>query len=349
MKSEEIKINPPRKLGFFKRIQVSIFKVENYGEFVLEKTRVAVKYFFLLMLLVSIVTSIFSTYHMNTIFTKGFSYIKNEMPDFTLENGIINFAENTTAYDEDLDFFVKYATDAEYSDSILSDIEKDIRDYTVAIVYLKDRIIYYDGVDYSYFKYGDIMSEYNFEIANRQDLIKQFDSVGIAGLDVVYFCANLLSSYIVNVISVMLDVLLVFFFGIIVAKLSGVNMPSSKMFSLSIYSLTLSIILSAVYSIVYGFTNFYIEYFDVMYIIVAYIYLIAAILIIKSDVIKQKLELQKIIEVQKQVKKEIEEQKEQDKEKEDNKEDDKEEDNKEKKKEKEDEPILNREPDGSEI
>ena len=348
MKSEEIKINPPKKMGFFKRIYVSIFKVENYGEFVLEKTKMAVKYFFLLILLVSVVTAIFSTYHMNTIFTKVFHYIKNEMPDFTLQDGIMSFSENTTAYDEDLDFFVKYNTDVEYSSAVLADTEKEIKNYSVAIAYLQDRIIFYDGEDYATFKYEDILSEYNIQMSNKQELIKQIDSIGIIGLDGAYCAATIFSSYIVNVITVGLDVLLVFFFGLIVAKLCGVNMQSAKVLSLAIYSLTLSIVLSAIYNIVYGFTNFYIEYFDVMYLIVAYIYIIAAILIIKSDVIKQRLELQKIIEVQKQVKKEIEEQKEDDKEKDKDKDNEKE-GKKEKKKEEEDDPIINREPDGSEI
>ena len=124
-------------------------------------------------------------------------------------------------------------------------------------------------------------------------------------------------------------------------------MPSSKVFSISIYSLTLSIVLGVVYDILSSFTNFYIDHFEIMYILIAYVYLVAAILIIKSDVIKQRLELQKIIEVQKQVKKEIEEQKEDDEDKEKKDDEDKEKDKD--KGDKEEDPVLNREPDGSEI
>ena len=81
-----------------------------------------------------------------------------------------------------------------------------------------------------------------------------------------------------------------------------------------------------------------------MYLLIAYVYIIAAILMIKYDLIKQNQELQKIIEVQKQVKKEIEEE---------NKRDEKPEKKEEKKKkeEPEEEPVINEEnePDGSEI
>ena len=61
MKNEEIKINQPKKINFFKRLYISIFKVENYGEFVLEKTNVALKYFFKLMLLITIITAFVTT------------------------------------------------------------------------------------------------------------------------------------------------------------------------------------------------------------------------------------------------------------------------------------------------
>ena len=358
MKSEEnkneevdnIKINPQKKLNFFKRIFISVFKVEKYGEFILEKTKVSIKYFFKLMLLVSVVVALVTTIKTHTIVTKGFNYLKNEMPDFTLSNGVINFEQDTTGYDKDLDFYVLYHTKSAVTDENINDIEKDIKNYSSAIVYLNDRIVYYNGQNYSYFKYEDLIKEYNLDISNKQDLIDITNRVGPATVDTVYFIASLLSMYIVNIITTIFDIILVFCFGIITARLCGVNMPLSKTLSLSIYSLTLSILLSLAYTVVYTFTDFYIQYFDIMYILVAYVYLIASILIIKSDVIKQKLELQKIVEVQKEVKKQIEEEKErEEKEKKENKKNKEEEGKKEKENKDEEDPIPNIEPDGSEI
>ena len=84
-----------------------------------------------------------------------------------------------------------------------------------------------------------------------------------------------------------------------------------------------------------------------MYLAITCIYIIAAILIIKSDLLKQQAELQKIYKVEAKVKKELEEQKDKDKEE---KEDKKDEKKKEKdKEEEEDGPVVGREPDGSEI
>lgn len=209
---DKIKINPPKKMGFFKRLQVSVFKVENYGEFVLEKTKVAIEYFFKLMLLVAIISSIASTYQIHKIATRGFNYLKNEMPDFTLTDGKITFSEDTEAYDKDLDFYVLYSTKTEVSDSIVEDLEKKIEKYSTGIIYLPDRIVYYDGNAYSYFKYSDLISEYGLDITTKQSLIDIVDNLGIQGVDLAYFVSTFVSIYVVNCITVAFDVILVLCF-----------------------------------------------------------------------------------------------------------------------------------------
>lgn len=344
---KEIKINNSHKKSFFKRVKDAIFKLENYGEFILEKTSVSITFFLKLMLLVSIIIAAVSTYNFNIIVTKGFSYIKNELPDFNYSEGKVDFSQYKEAYDEDLDFYTIINTKGKLNDNIEADLINKVKDYELSLILLQDKLIlteYGQAVEY---KYVDLEQQYDINTLNKQDLVSMLDSIGVFGINSTYFIASLLSLYIVNAITIFVDVLLVFVFGLIISKLCGVNMPSSKVLSISIYAMTLSILLSTAYSVVYSLTGFVIEHFNIMYLMVAYVYLIAAILIIKSDVIKQKMELQKIIEVQKQVKKELEEKKQE----EENKKTDKEDDKKEKKKKdsEEEDPIVNREPDGSEI
>ena len=110
-------------------------------------------------------------------------------------------------------------------------------------------------------------------------------------------------------------------------------------FNMAVYSITLSVILNIIYIIVNMFIPFTIEYFQVMYIAVATIYLMAAIFIIKSEMIKKQIELMKIEAEQQHVKKELEEQENPDENKETKKEkkdEKKQEDNKGKNKEKKD-------------
>ena len=51
------------------------------------------------------------------------------------------------------------------------------------------------------------------------------------------------------------------------------------------------------------------EYFSVMYTLIPYIYIITAILLTRSELIKQQVEIGKIEKVQEQVKEELEEEK----------------------------------------
>ena len=57
------------------------------------------------------------------------------------------------------------------------------------------------------------------------------------------------------------------------------------------YAITLPTILQTIYKIVYSYTGFEIKSFDMMYTAISYICLTAAIFMIRSDVIKQQIEL----------------------------------------------------------
>lgn len=347
--SKEIKFtdtNESKKITFFTRIKRSIFNVEKYGEFLLEKTSLAIKYFFLLVLIISLVLATVSTYHFGKVVEKAYSYIKNELPDFTYENEKVKFANSAEGYDKDIDLYNIINTDSELSDGVKDSYKEKVKDYSHAIIFLQDKILILENGQFIEYSYSQIENSYNVDIKNKEDLIQVLDTIGISGINITYFVMATLSLYIVNIITYISDILLIAIFGYLTGKIVGLPLNAIKTLVLSIYALTLSLLLSTVYSVIYSLTGFVIEYFNVMYLLIAYIYMVAAILIIKSDLIKQHMELQKIYKVEAQVKKELEEQRE----KEQDEEEEKEEKRKKKdKEEEEDEPVINREPDGSEI
>ena len=121
-------------------------------------------------------------------------------------------------------------------------------------------------------------------------------------------------------------------------------------FNMAIYALTLSTILNILYLIINMLFNFTIGYFSIMYITVATIYLLAAIFILKTDLMKKQEEVMKIVEAQQIVKKELEEQEKEDKkEKEERKKEDKKEEKKDEETKKEENKgnVKNDEPEGS--
>ena len=131
-------------------------------------------------------------------------------------------------------------------------------------------------------------------------------------------------------------------FGYFTAIILRMHIKFTAMCKIAIYSLTLPIILNAIYVIVHTFANFEVKYFDVMYIAIAYIYIITAILMIKSDFIKNEKELTRILQEQEKIRQELERQKQQEneeKQKEEQRNKDKEEQNK-KEKDNEDEGKL---------
>jgi hypothetical protein len=295
----------------------------------------------------SLVLAIVSTYNFSIIVNKAYSYIKNELPDFTYENGQVTFEKSVEGYDKDLDLYSIIDTDSEMSDTTKNNYEEKVKDYSYAIIFLSDEVIVRESGEFNSFVYTDFEDIYNISVSNKADLENTIDNIGLVGINATYFIAAVLSLYIANILTYISDVLMVGIFGYLVAKMTRVPLTFAKSFVLAVYSLTLSIVLSTIYSVVYSLTGFVIQYFDIMYLVLAYIYMIAAILIIKSDVIKQKIELQQIYKVEKEVKQELEEQKDKDNQ-EENKDEEKEKDEKDKDKD-DDEPIINREPDGSEI
>ncbi len=106
--------------------------------------------------------------------------------------------------------------------------------------------------------------------------------------------------YLLTIIS---NVVLLSFFGYITTLLARIKMRYVAVFNMAVYALTLSVILNILYVAINIFTTFNMEYFQVMYVAVAAIYLVAAILILKADFMKKQLELMKIAEAEAIVKK----------------------------------------------
>ena len=84
-------------------------------------------------------------------------------------------------------------------------------------------------------------------------------------------------------------------------------MRYAAIFNMSVYALTLSVILNILYIAVNIFITFDMQYFQVMYVSVAAIYLVAAILILKTDFMKKQMKLMKIVEAQDVIRKQLEE------------------------------------------
>lgn len=112
--------------------------------------------------------------------------------------------------------------------------------------------------------------------------------------------ALFISIFISFFIATLMDVFTLSIFGMLTCIIAKIKMNYKAVFNMSIYALTLPVILRTIYVMITMLTTFEVKYFGVMYTAIGYITLAAAIFLIKSDVIKQHLELMKIIEESKE-------------------------------------------------
>lgn len=314
-----------KKIGFFKRLKIAIFNLEEYGMFLAESFWKAFKFFAILMLLIVLCMTFAYHYSLsNTIL----SYIRNEMPEMSFTDGVLKSEQKVDAYDEKYNFRMFVNTDETVSEETMKEYEEKVGLTEIAVIFLKDKayVCAYalkDGVNlmdtsisedelYEFSKqemeYKVLLGSYpEFKFSGKEEFETIVEEDVIPAVTASTFFPVACAVYVSEFFQMFGDVCVVALIGYVAAMFLGVRFKLSPMLALAIYSLSLSFVLKGAYSTANIATGLYIEYFDVVYLVIGYIYIIAAIFMIKYDLIKQKEELQKILEVQEKVKKELEE------------------------------------------
>ena len=350
--SEEKKTKQENKLSFFKKIYYSITKFEKYPEMSAEGTASAFKYLCLLMLIFSIIVSIGLSIELNQTINSAVAYIQNELPDMELIEGNLSVdSSSAIIIDAQIPAIDKIIIDTNTnSENEINGYIESIPTDNTGIVLLKDKAIVKaigtnKKIEYSY---KEILESLNLKQDNieKQDIVDYLTKSGAITIYAMFFVLMLVYIFAIYLISVLVDTLLIAVLGHITVLFTKLKLKFSAVYNMSVYALTLSILLNALYIVINCTTGFEMKYFQIMYTSIAYVYLIAAIFMIRIDFEKRQAELMKIMEEQEKVKQEMKEQ-EQEEEKEQNKKPEEDNDNreKEKKEKKEKDPG---EPSGSE-
>ena len=138
-------------------------------------------------------------------------------------------------------------------------------------------------------------------------------------------------NFILYSIIILLDVVTLSILGLILNTLIRTRFRYKDLVKISIYAMTLPILLYLLYIIANCLFGTTIKFFQLAYSAISYIYLITVMLMIKADVIKNTQELQRVLEEQKKVKEELKRQAEEEQEKQRQKEKEKEDEKKERK------------------
>lgn len=288
------------KINFFARVTKAIFKFDEYDRFITEPTKRAISYLIKLMILFAIIISSILTYQMTKNTKKVFEIINNEFPEFTITNNQLQIDENYEYYFEDIDLNVIITEEP---------INYMNLKYNNFIALLKDKtVINYNGFSQELL-YKDI------QISSKEDIAEISKTREAMLLKVSLWAIMLIISFVVYSVKILIDIVTLAVLGLIINLIIKTEFKLRQLFTISLYSMTLPAILYLIYmiiNIVFGIT---IKYFEVAYNAIGYIYLITVLLIMKSDIIKNTQELQKILDEQKKVREELEREKREEKEK----------------------------------
>ena len=318
-KQEEINTNveepKEKKLGFFKKLGYSITKFEKYPEMAAEGVARAFKYLIQLMLIFSVIVGCAFVYQFYSLINKGADYVQNELPNITYSNGILNVESNQAIIIDDINYVLNKIiidTNTESQTQIDEYVNSIPQDNAGAVI-LKDKIIIKNTAtaNSTIYSYTDLLSSItnqNFDNLTKQDILNYVKGSGMISLYAMFFALMFVYVFVIYLVSVLVDTVVLGILGNITILFTKLKLKFSAVYSMAIYALTLSVILNAIYITVNMITGFEIKYFQIMYTCIAYVYLVAAIFIIRADFIKKQGELMKILEEQEKIRQQMKEQ-----------------------------------------
>lgn len=343
-----------KKQGFFKKVWNSITKIEKYPEMAAQGVGKAFSYISKVVAILAIILSLGSIYQSYQILQEGVAYLQNEFPEFSYSDGILSIdSENPITISAEDSYVGEAIIDTKTQDEqTINQYISEIEQNGDGIIVLNNRVIVKNSsisgtISYEYAK---ILEQVGIKEFNKQDFINYISSSQMYNFYVSIFLTSFVYSFVMCLLTTLSNAVFLAIFGYLTTWITKIRMRFVAVFNMAVYSLTLSTILNMIYIAINIFVPFTMEYFQVMYVTVAAIYLIAAIFLLKSEYIKRQAELMKLAEAQEIVKKELEEKEEEEKEKEEREKEKKERKEKDRKEEKKDEKQdgkQNGEPQGS--
>lgn len=344
--------NKNKKEGFFKQVIKSVKDFDKYEEFGLEGIGKSCAYLLKMTAIIALVVSSVAIYQFSETMTKTVVYFNDNVQTLTYEDGKLSVNSDEKMEIDLLNNVTGKITidTSELTSEQIEEYKTNLSDRESGIVFLKDKLLIKNSTVSSIVEtnYADFLSKYNIESLDKQQVLNYVYEnqsqiyISVAVVVYIYMFAIYASNILVD--SIGLAIL-----GFLVARIIGMKTRFGANFSMGIHALTFPIILNILYIILNAFTGITIKYFQIMYTVISYIYVVASLLIIRTDYIKKEADLQKIQSEQEKVRAEIEFKKQQEKDEEAKKKNEEEKQKqKEKEKEKNDkEPEEDGKPQGS--
>lgn len=299
-----------KEQGFFRKVWNSITKIEEYPNMSAQGLGKATSYLAKIVALIAVVLCLGMIYQTHNLINEGVQYIQNEFPEFSYKDGMLNIESETPIEISKSPIADKIIIDTKTEEQEkINQYMNQIGEAGNGIAILKNQILIKNSavagtISYSY---KDTLNSFQITEFTKQDVINYVNSSKIITLYVSVFITMFIYAFVMYFLTTLSNAIFLSFFGFITTFLARIKMRYVAIFNMSVYALTLSVILNVLYIAINIFVPFNIEYFQVMYTAVAAIYLVAAILILKTDFMNKQMELMKIAEAQEIIRKQLEE------------------------------------------
>lgn len=338
------------KIGFFQKVWNSITKIEKYPDMAAEGLGRAFNYISKVVAILAIVLCLGTMYQTYQMLQEGIHYLQNEFPEFSYKEGILHVSsEQKLTISEDDSYVGRTIIDTNTEEEqTINQYINEIEKAGSGMIILKDKVILKNAavagtINYNY---KELLGQIGWNEFTKQTVIDYANSSQVISLYISVFITIFIYSFIMYLLTTLSNAVFLSAFGYLTTWMARIKMRFVAIFNMSIYALTLSIFLNMMYIAVNIFIDFNMEYFQVMYVSVAAIYLVAAIFLLKTEFMKRQAELMKIAEAQEIVRREMEEKEEKEKREQEKKERQKK-DEEEEKKQKQDNDAGGEEPQGS--
>ena len=335
--------NQIEKNPFYKKVWYSITKFEKYPNMAAEGVGRTIGYLCLLMFIFSVFMAIALLIKLNGVTKQGIDFLDKSFTEINYKNGILSVKPEKNSKSSLGNVIINTGEltpeqKTQYENTTSNNLE---------FIWLNDKVIAKFSSNSMTYYYKDILGGMGIEEFNKTVLITFMRNlINRPQLYIIYGIIITIYTFLAYLLSTLIDILILSIFGMITTWIAGLKVRYRAIFNMSVYAITLSTFLRLIYLYIEMFTDFNIKYFDLMYNAISFICLTAAIFMIKSDLIKQQIEIMKTIQIKKQEQEEQQPVEDKKEDKKEDKEQDKE-DKKENEKEKEEEGKIDGNTQGS--
>lgn len=274
-----------KKIGFFKKVKLSVIDFDKYFIIATEKPIRTLLYLFKLFIIFSIIITVTLTYKISTIVNEVSNYIEKDTPNFYLQEGKFTIEKEDALIIENNEYTnIKIIMTNETN---TGNYNEDIEKYDgFLIIFLQNEMIIKDNANsIRVFDYSQLQEQYGLSDMTKQGIL---ELLGSRTVYITIFFYLLVVTFMIYFGSMLIDIIALTILGYIITRIASIPLKFSAIFAMAASSITLPVILNIIYVILNTFTGYTIPEFQIMYTIISYIYLIASIIILRSNLIKNK-------------------------------------------------------------